>query len=96
MSLRIVVLQVLLSFAFFGLGVAKPQTMAPGKGIDDVEVIKTTATVEKIDLEKRKLTLRLEDGKKKTYKVDKSVQNLDQVAVGDHLTLALPKNCSSQ
>ena len=62
--------------------------MAPGKGIDDVEVIKTTATVEKIDLEKRKLTLRLEDGKKKTYKVDKSVQNLDQVAVGDHLNLA--------
>jgi Cu/Ag efflux protein CusF len=88
MNLRIVVLQVMLSFAILGLGIAKAQTMAPGQGIDDVEVIKTTATVEKIDLEKRKLTLRLEDGKKKTYKVDKSVQNLDQVAVGDHLNLA--------
>ena len=88
MKLRIMVLPVILSFASFGVGIAKAQTMSPGQGIDDVEVIKTTATVEKIDLEKRKVTLLLEDGKKKTYKVDKSVQNLDRVAVGDHLNLA--------
>ena len=46
------------------------------------------ATVEKVDLEKRKVKLLLEDGKKKTFKVDKSVQNLSQVKVGDHLNIS--------
>lgn len=58
------------------------------QGVDAVEVIKDTATVEKIDLEKRKVTLLLDNGKRKTFKVDKSVRNLDQVKVGDHLTLS--------
>jgi Cu/Ag efflux protein CusF len=58
------------------------------EGIDTVEVVKASATVEKIDLEKRKVTLLLEDGKKKTYKVDGRVQNLAQVKVGDHLEMA--------
>lgn len=53
-----------------------------------VEVLKAAATVEKIDLEHRKVTLLLDSGKKKTYKVDKSVQNLDQVKVGDHLKIS--------
>jgi len=65
-----------------------PQTAAMEQCVDAVEVIKATATVEKIDLEKRKVTLLLEDGKKKTFKVDKSVPNLDQVKVGDHLKLS--------
>jgi hypothetical protein len=65
-----------------------PQTATVDQGIDVVDVIKTTATVEKIDLEKRKVTLLLEDGKHKTFKVDKSVQNLDQVKVGDHLKIS--------
>ena len=64
------------------------QTATVDQGIDVVDVIKTTATVEKIDLEKRKVTLLLEDGKHKTFKVDKSVQNLDQVKVGDHLKIS--------
>jgi len=34
-----------------------PQTAAMDQGVDAVEVIKATATVEKIDLEKRKVTL---------------------------------------
>jgi hypothetical protein len=34
------------------------------------------------------VTLLLENGKKKTYKVDKSVQNLDQVKVGDTLKIS--------
>jgi len=42
-----------------------------------LEVIKTTVTLEKIDLEKRKVTLLLDDGKRKTFKVGKSVQNLE-------------------
>jgi Cu/Ag efflux protein CusF len=66
----------------------RAQTAATDLGVDAVEVIKTTATVEKIDLEKRKVTLLLEDGKKKTFKVDKSVQNLDQVKAGDTLKLS--------
>jgi Cu/Ag efflux protein CusF len=57
---------------------ASGQDTTSGKGIDAVEVTKTTATVEKIDLEKRKITLLLEDGKHKTLKVDPRVTNLDQ------------------
>ena len=64
------------------------QTVASDKGIDDVEVIKTSAVVDKVDLEKRKVTLILEDGKKKTFKVDQSVRKLDRVEVGDHLNLS--------
>ena len=58
------------------------------RGIDAVEVVKATATVEKIDLEKRKVTLLMDDGKKKTFKVDNRVQNLAQVKVGDHLAMS--------
>ena len=56
--------------------------------IDAVDVVRATATVEKLDVEKRKVTLRFDDGSSKTMKVDKRVRNLDQVKVGDHLKLA--------
>ena len=68
---------------------ASTQDMTSGKGIDAVEVTKTTATVEKIDFEKRKITLLFEDGKHKTLKVDPRVTNLDQVKVGDRLQISL-------
>jgi Cu/Ag efflux protein CusF len=64
------------------------QSGATDEGIDAVEVVKATATVEKIDLKNRKVTLLLDDGKKKTYKVDSRVQNLSQVKVGDHLAMS--------
>ena len=64
------------------------QSAATDAGIDAVEVVTATATVEKIDLEKRRVTLLLDDGKKKTYKVDNRVQNLAQVKVGDHLKMS--------
>src|ERR1700689_1685883 len=64
------------------------QSGATAEGIDAVEVVKATATVEKINLESRKVTLLLNDGKKKTYKVDNRVQNLAQVKVGDHLEMS--------
>jgi Cu/Ag efflux protein CusF len=70
------------------IGFTQDQPGATDQGIESVEVVKSTATVEKIDLEHRKVTLLLEDGKKKTFKVDKSVQNLDQVQVGDRLQMA--------
>ena len=58
------------------------------QGVDTVEVVKVSATVEKVDLGTRKVTLLLENGKKKTYKVDKRVQNLDQVKAGDKLKIS--------
>ena len=58
-------------------------TTVTAQGVDAVEVLKVSATVEKVDLGSRKVTLLFENGKKKTYKVDKSVQNLDQVKVGE-------------
>ena len=79
---------------FVALGLLSPlprlhaQAMSPGKGIDDVEVIVITGVVEKVDLEKRKVTLTLDDGKNKTFKVDKSAVNLDQVQVGDHVKIS--------
>jgi hypothetical protein len=82
------VLAVTLLFAAGPLKARQTQTAVTDQGIDSVEVIYVTATVEKIDLQKRKVTLLLDDGKKKTYKVDKSVQNLDQVKVGDNLKMA--------
>jgi len=39
-------------------------------------------------LEKHKVKLTFDDGKTKTYKVDKLAQNLDQVRVGDHVKIA--------
>jgi Cu/Ag efflux protein CusF len=68
--------------------VTQAQTAPTAEGVEAVEVVKVTATVEKIDLKDRKVTLLLDDGKKKTYKVDNRVQNLSQVKVGDHLAMS--------
>lgn len=72
----------------FNSAYSHAQSDATDQGIDTVEVVKVMATVEKIDLEKRKVTLLLDDGKKKTFKVDNRVQNLSQVKVGDHLQMS--------
>jgi hypothetical protein len=71
------------------------QSGATDEGIDVVEVVTATATVEKIYLEKRKVTLLSDDDKKKTYKVDSRVQNLAQVKVGDHRRCRLQKKLPS-
>ncbi len=78
----------MLLLAFGSICATRAQSGTTDEGMDTVEVVKVTATVEKIDLEKRKVTLLLDDGKKKTYKVDDRVQNLAQVKVGDHLEMA--------
>lgn len=85
--MKVIQLALGLAFAFgpsYGLCA---QEGASGGGMDEVDVVNTTATVEKVDLAHRKATLLLEDGKTKTFKVDKSVQNLDQVKPGDHLKM---------
>ncbi|HKV60762.1 MAG TPA: hypothetical protein VJO16_02530 [Candidatus Acidoferrum sp.] len=88
MKVPTIALALSLLFAPGPTRVSSAQTSATDEGVDAVEVIKTTATVENIDLQKRKVTLLLEDGKKKTLKVDKDVQNLDQVKAGDHLKIS--------
>jgi len=65
------------------------QAQTPAEGIDVVDVGRARATVQKLDLEKCSVTLLFDDGRSKTIKVDQSVQNFDQVKVGDHLKLAL-------
>jgi hypothetical protein len=67
---------------------SRAQALSPEHGIDDVEVVTITAVVDSINLEKHQVKLTLDDGKTKTYKVDKSAQNLDQVQVGDHVKIA--------
>lgn len=67
-------------------GAALAQAPSAG-GIDEVDVVHATAVVENIDMDKRKVTLKMDDGKSKTIRVDKSVQNLDQVKVGDRLKM---------
>jgi len=56
--------------------------------VDQVEVSKATGTVQKVDTQKRKLTVRLDDGKTRTYRVDKSVKNLDQFHPGDRVQVS--------
>jgi hypothetical protein len=88
MKTKSLALTLSLLFLLVPIKATRAQTAGADKGIDSIEVIQATATVEKVDLEKRKVTLLMEDGKHKTVKVDKSVQNLDQVQVGDHLKLS--------
>ena len=59
---------------------SEPKPMAPIE--DTVEV---SATVEKIDLAKRMLSLKGQDGDSVTVAVDPAVQNLAQVKVGDRV-----------
>ena len=64
------------------------QALSPNHGIDDVEAVTISGVVDSIDLEKHKVKLTLDDGKTKTFNVDKSAQNLDEVQVGDHVKIA--------
>jgi hypothetical protein len=56
--------------------------------IDQVDVNKNTGTVQKVDTQKRKLTVRLDNGKTKTFRVDKNVKNLDQFHPGDRVQVS--------
>ncbi len=51
------------------------------------EIAVVTSTVEKIDLAAREVTLKGEDGRSETVKVDPEVRNLPQVRVGDRVTV---------
>lgn len=83
-----VVLSALLYVAIISAKPVYAQAGGADQAVDTVEVMKVTATVEKLDLSSRKVTLVFDDGKKKTIKVDKGVQNLDQVKAGDRLKIS--------
>jgi Cu/Ag efflux protein CusF len=56
--------------------------------VDQVEVRKTTGTIQKVDPNKRKLTIRLDDGSTKTLTVDKTVKDLDEFKPGDRVQVS--------
>src|SRR5260221_9152574 len=56
--------------------------------VDKVEVTKATGTVKKVDTDRRKLLVHLDDGRTKAYRVDKSVKNLDQFPPGARLQVS--------
>lgn len=62
---------------------------APKKelNVDRSNVVSMTATVEKIDLQKRLVTVRGSEGNLRTIHAGKEVVNLPQVRVGDKVTL---------
>lgn len=65
--------------------VVSPQSGQPG-GMA-VRTIKTTATIEDIDAQKRSVTLKEANGQTLKLKVDASVQNLDQIKKGDEIVV---------
>jgi Cu/Ag efflux protein CusF len=73
--------------AFTPRAIAADSTATPHvKGEKVGEKITVSATVEAIDLDKRIVTLKDEDGKITDLKVGKEVRNLPQVKVGDVVT----------
>jgi hypothetical protein len=59
----------------------KKQTGEPGAVA--IMTATATATVQSVDAAKRKVTLKMPDGKMKTLKVGKEVRNFDQIKAGD-------------
>ena len=80
--------------AFLALGLSAAPSYATqerndqSQPVDQVAVTKVTGVIEKVDPDKRVMTLKLDDGKKKTLKVDKSVKDLDKFRVGDHVQMS--------
>ena len=56
--------------------------------VDHVEVTKVTGMVQKVDPNKRMMTMKLDNGKRTTLKVDKRVKDLDQFKPGDRIQLS--------
>jgi Cu/Ag efflux protein CusF len=75
-----------------GLSVAPQAAMqaqsSESQPVDQVEVTKVTGTVQKVDTDKRKMTMKLDNGKRTTLKVDKRVKDLDQFKPGDRVQLS--------
>jgi hypothetical protein len=85
---------------------AKPESMsptraamppeAPPSGSLGAQTMTATATVEKVDLKARKVTLKDEDGKTLTVVAGPEVRNLEQVKKGDVLRLTYQESLAYQ
>src|SRR5262245_29383989 len=64
---------------------AKPTTAAAPKGEAIVGTHEATATVTKIDMKTREVTVKTADGEEVTFVADERVKNLPQVKVGDKI-----------
>ena len=78
-------------YLFLALCLIVPASFAADKpadkpGVEAAELTVVTATVEKIDMATREVTLKGEDGKTETIKVGPEAKNLGQVQVGDKVT----------
>ena len=73
------------STSIFGQSTDSQQQKQP---VDQVEVTKITGTIEKVDTAKRTLTMKLDNGKRTTLKVDKTVKDLDKFKPGDKVQLS--------
>jgi Cu/Ag efflux protein CusF len=69
-------------------GQEQQEPNAEQQPVDQVQVEKETGTIRKVDVDKRKLTVRLDNGKTKTFRVDKSVKNLEDFRPGDHVQVS--------
>jgi hypothetical protein len=63
------------------------QPSEPQKKVEESALISTHATVEAIDHKTRVVTVKGPEGNTSTFRVDDSVKNLDQVKVGDRITV---------
>jgi len=75
-----------------GLNAATSYTVqaqdSDSKPVDQVKVMKVTGVIQKVDPDKHAMTIKLDDGKKQTLKVDKSVKGLDQFKPNDRVQLS--------
>ena len=71
-----------------GLSAAMHGQSSESQPVDQVQVTKVTGTIQKVDNNKRMMTMKLDNGKKTTLKVDKSVKDLDKFQPGDRVQLS--------
>lgn len=76
----------LLTTAALASDPAKPMAADTSKGEAIVGTHEATATVTKIDMKTREVTVKTQDGEEVTFVADERVKNLAQVKVGDRIT----------
>ncbi len=74
------------SLSFAAQSKAEPKAADKPIGAAMVDVVKITATVQKIDVATRMVTLKGPEGNTVTFKAGDAVKNLDQVKAGDRVT----------
>jgi hypothetical protein len=82
--IRMIILGITACVALSGVGIAQPAATQP-KGEAVIGAIQVTATVTKIDLATREVSLKTNDGRELTFVVDPAVKNLPQVKPGDQV-----------